>query len=156
VVNKVPKKTTKKLKVDDKLVELTADLQRIQADFINYKRRSEEEMDQRVGLGQQMTIAVVLPTLDNLERAIMNLPKDLKENAWAQGVSKSMQQLKIDMQKLGVEKVKTVGETFNPEFMEAVSVEGEGENEVVSEEIQSGYTINNELLRHAVVKVERK
>ena len=58
------------------------------------------------------------------------------------------------MVKIGVERIKTVGEHFNPELHEAISMEeGEGDTEVVTEELQAGYKVGDEIIRHAMVKV---
>jgi molecular chaperone GrpE len=58
---------------------------------------------------------------------------------------------------LGVERIKTVCEPFDPVYHEAISAEdGEGTTEVVSEELQSGYTMGDEVLRHAMVRVTTK
>ncbi len=58
---------------------------------------------------------------------------------------------------LGVEKIKTVGEVFNPHLHEAVSMdEGEGDQEIVSEELQPGYTLGDDVIRHAMVRVKQQ
>ena len=65
-------------------------------------------------------------------------------------------QLVSVFRKLGIEKIKTVGEVFNPETMEAVSVEGDGEQEIVSHELQAGYSLGDQNIRHATVKIIKK
>jgi len=153
-----PKKPTK-IDFEARVNELTEDIKRIQADFINFKRRSEEDLDKRAVLGQQLAVSALLPTIDNLQRATANLPEELAENAWTQGVTKAAEQLMSDMEKIGLRKIETVGKAFDPNLMDAVSVEGDGSKsnkEIVSEEIQPGYMFNQDVLRHATVKVERK
>ncbi|HYF96579.1 MAG TPA: nucleotide exchange factor GrpE, partial [Patescibacteria group bacterium] len=57
---------------------------------------------------------------------------------------------------IGVKKIKAVGESFDPRLHEAVSMEeGDGKEEVISEELQAGYTLGDEVIRHAMVKVKR-
>ena len=151
-----PKKRSSKAELEQQIGELTQDLQRVQADFINFKRRSEEDLDRRHRLAQRVLMAGMLPTLDNIERALGSVPEELKGNSWAEGVSKTAQNLFETLKQHGVNKIPTVGEEFDPELMEAVHMEdGEGEREVVSEELQAGYVMGEDILRHAMVKVKR-
>ena len=60
--------------------ELTADLQRIQAEFINYKRRAEDEKIQAINTGKQQAVIALLPVVDNIDRAIRHEPEDIKEH----------------------------------------------------------------------------
>ena len=78
---KPAKKTSRKpskevVELQQQLGELTEDLQRIQADFINYKKRVDEDNDRRHLLAQRQLVAVLLPTFDNIERALGHLPED--------------------------------------------------------------------------------
>ncbi len=148
------KKTKKQL--EQEIGELTLDLQRIQADFVNFKRRSEEDVTRSRMSGKRQMILALLPVIDNLERALSHQPKDLKKNEWAQGIYKIGAQLSKSLSELGVYRIDTNKQEFNPEFMEAVSVEGKGDKEIVSEELQAGYIMNEEVIRPSMVKVERK
>lgn len=150
---KPPKKDSK---LQETIDELTAALQRTQADFANYKRRSEQERAQSIEFGVKQTVMALLPTIDNIQRALTHVPKELRENEWAQGVAKVAQQLAKDLEKIGITIVGVEEEEFNPEFHEAVSVEGEGDIEVVSEVLQTGYALNGVVIRHAMVKVVKK
>ncbi len=147
------KKTKKQL--EQEIGELTAGLQRIQADFMNFKRRSEEDGIRSRMSGKRQMVLALLPVVDNLERALPHQPKELKSNEWAQGISKVALQLTKSLDELGVYKIVTEGQEFNPEFMEAVSVEGEGDKEIVSEELQTGYIMNEEVIRPSMVKIRR-
>jgi molecular chaperone GrpE len=96
-----------------------------------------------------------LPALDNLERAVKHTPKDLNDHDYVKGVQGVAKQFNKALEQLGVERIKTVGEKFDPKYHEAVSVEeSEGDTEVVAEELQSGYTLGDEVIRHAMVKVK--
>ena len=154
---KTKKKDSKQItELEQQLGELTEDLQRVQADFMNFKKRADEDNDRRHLMAQRQLIAVLLPTFDNIERALGHLPDELKEDVWAQGVKNTSEQLFESLERLAVTRIKTVGEHFDPKFMEAVQVDdGEGDKEVVSEELQSGYKMNDELIRPAMVKVKR-
>jgi molecular chaperone GrpE len=150
-------KAKKPSKDVDAIAELTADLQRIQADFVNFKRRSEEEKLRYAQSGKQLAVQQLLPVIDNLGRALNNVPKDLVKNEYVKGVQAIAKQLDKGLENIGVTKIVTTNAEFNPELMEAVSMEdGEGETEVVIEELQPGYTMDEIVIRHAIVKVGRK
>lgn len=146
----------KKMSPKQQIEELTEDLKRSQADFINLKRRSEEERITVSRLVKQDIVTELLPVLDNIERALGHLPKELEGNEWAQGVSKVAAQLTAKLEELGVTKIPTVGKEFDPHLHEAITAEGEGDTEIISEELQAGYLIGDEVVRHAMVKVKRK
>ncbi|HUD10739.1 MAG TPA: nucleotide exchange factor GrpE [Candidatus Saccharimonadales bacterium] len=150
---KTPKVTNSAL--EQQIGELTEALQRERADTINVRRRSEEE---RVAMGTYYKVMVVrelLPAIDNLERALKHTPKDLADNDYVKGVHGVARQFDKILGDLGVERIKTIGETFDPKYHEAVSMEeSDGAHEVVSEELQAGYKLGDEVIRHAMVKVK--
>jgi molecular chaperone GrpE len=136
--------------------ELKSALLRERADSINLRRRHDEEI---AGLRLRVKANVVselLPVIDNLERALKHVPKDLEGNTYVKGVQGVVKQFEKTLSDMGVERIKTLNEPFNPHYHEAVSLEeGDGDNEVVSEELQPGYMINKEVIRHAIVKVKK-
>lgn len=136
------------------VAELTEALQRERADVINVRRRHEEQI---AGLKDTVKANVVrdlLPVIDNFERALKHIPKDLEGNDFIKGIEGVVKQFEKTLTNLGVERIKTVGEPFDPKFHEAVSMdEGDGTTEVVSEELQAGYTLGDEVIRHAMVRV---
>lgn len=134
--------------------ELTDALQRERADAMNVRRRAEEE---RAGLGSFYKANVVrelLPVIDNFERALKHTPKELETNDYIKGVQGIAKQFEDVLTKLGVERIKTVGEAFDPNLHEAVSHEEGDGPELVSEELQAGYTLGDEVIRHAMVRVK--
>ncbi len=150
-------KSKKQQELEQQVGELTADLQRIQADFVNFKRRSEEDYKKAVSIGREGTIAALLPTIDNIERALTHVPEDLKEHDFMKALQSVAKQLEKDLKDMGVEAIATVGEEFDPETMEAISMEdGDGDKDIVIEELQGGYTLNGAVIRHAMVKVGRQ
>lgn len=150
-------KSKKQEELEQKIGEVTADLQRVHADFVNYKRRAEEDQTRAVSIGREGTIAALLPTIDNIERALLHVPDDLKEHDYIKALQSVAKQLEKDLNQMGVEKIKTIGEEFNPETMEAIQMEdGEGDKEVVVEELQGGYQLNGAVIRHAMVKVGKQ
>lgn len=143
-------------KLEGKINELTADLQRVHADFVNYKRRTQEDQSQIMTAAKQAVISRFLPLVDNLERALGQLPKELEANTWAQGVSQIAKQMETVLKELGVERISAVGKEFDPHMHEAMSVEdGSGKKEVVSEEIQTGWKMGDQIIRPSLVKVRK-
>lgn len=137
--------------------ELTHDLQRLQAEFINYKRRSEEDKLKAVFLGKEHAFKSLLPVLDNLDRALGHQPEDIKEHAWVKGVESIMKQLESELKGIGLEKYGNVGDVFDPEIHDAVSmVDGEGDTEVIAGVAQTGYMLDGQVIRHAVVQVGKQ
>jgi molecular chaperone GrpE len=150
------KPTTKPAKDDARIAELTADLKRVTADFVNYKRRAEEEKIRSTRFGRESAVMAMLPVLDNFERSFQHIPKELADTEWVIGVRAVGRQLEDALKSLGVERIVSIGQPFDPNVHEAVHVEGGGKHEIVSEELQPGYTMDGEVIRHAIVKVRRK
>lgn len=143
--------------LEQKIGELTEALQRERADAVNLRRRVEEEKAQLGNTFKAMVVEQLLPAIDNLERALKHAPKDLVEHDYVKGVKSVAKQFDDALAQLGVERIKTVGEKFDPKFHEAVHMEdGEGHVEVVCEELQPGYKIGDEVIRHAMVKVRMR
>ena len=140
--------------LEQELTELTEALKRERADSDNIRRRHEADI---AGLKDMVKASVVrdlLPVIDNFERALKHVPKDLQKNDYVKGVNAIVSQFEKTLQHMGVERIKTVGEVFDPHLHEAVGVEGYGPVEVVCEELQPGYRLGDEVMRHAIVKVK--
>jgi molecular chaperone GrpE len=148
--------TTQKKQTEllQKINELTEALQRERADSINLRRRVDEERAQLGNFYKSMVVRQLLPAIDNLERALVHIPKDLKNHDYVRGIKSVVKQFEQCFKQLGVERIKTVGQLFDPRYHEAVSVEDAGgQVEVVCEELQPGYKLGDEIIRHAMVKV---
>jgi len=157
------KKIKKEIEIEQQLGELTQDLQRTRADFENYRKRAEAERISIFESGQTSAILKLLPVIDNIERAIFHTPKELQENTWVQGVASLTKNLEKSLDDMNIKRIDaTSGTAFNPNLHEAVQfdeqVEGDSldSEEVIAEEIQAGYTLNNRPIRHAMVKVTRR
>jgi molecular chaperone GrpE len=136
--------------------ELTADLQRVSADFANFKRRSDDERQQLSQTAKMTVIGQLLPLFDNIERALSHMPAELKDNQWAKGVAQLAKQFESAFKNLGIEKIAAVGQPFDPHLHEAVSYEEDGDGEeVVVAELQAGYKMGDNVIRHSIVKVGR-
>lgn len=142
--------------LEQQLEDLTEALQRERADVINVRRRHDEQLAGVKELVKVQVINQLLPIIDNFERALKHVPKELESNEYITGVQAVVKQFEKTLNELGVERIKTIGEHFDPELHEAVGMEdGDGEHEIVTEELQAGYKVGDNVIRHAMVKVKR-
>lgn len=141
--------------LQSQLAKLTEALQRERADAVNIRRRHDDQLAGLKDLVKANVVRELLPVIDNFERALKHVPKDLESNDYVKGVQGVVKQFEQTLAQMGVERIKTVGEIFDPRYHEAVSMEdGDGTFEVVCEELQPGYKIVNNVIRHAMVKVK--
>ena len=139
---------------EQRIGELTEALQRERADATNIRRRHDEQVASLRTTIKASVIKDLLPVIDNFDRALKHVPEDLKDNDYVTGIQGVVKQFEKTLADLGVERILTVGEPFDPHYHEAVTMEeGDGAREVVSEELQSGYRIGSDVVRHAMVKV---
>lgn len=137
----------KTLEKDEKVAELTNDLQRTRADFENFRKQVELQKENERKATKFATVFKVLPLLDDLDRAISNYA-ELKP------LEKSLEKTLKDLNLAKI--VSDKGTDFNPDLHDAVMVlDGEGEKEVIAETLRPGYYYEGEVLRPAMVKVER-
>lgn len=149
------KNTKKDLQID----ELAKDLQRVRADFENYRKRVESEKNTAREYGQKEMIMKVLPIIDDIERAIINTPEEISEQAWVKGIGTLGKNLDKALSNIGIKKIiAQPGTAFSPDLHHAVQFDEEssGDSEVVAEELQAGYMLGNKVLRESMVKVRRK
>ncbi|MDZ7786430.1 MAG: nucleotide exchange factor GrpE [Candidatus Saccharibacteria bacterium] len=141
--------------LEQQVAELTEALQRERADADNVRRRAEADRSSMADYHKSKVIEQLLPIIDNFERALKHTPNDLKGSDYVKGVQGIVKQFEATLKAIGVTRIETVGQEFNPELHEAVSMEeGEGDKEVVSEELQSGYRLHDQVVRPAMVKVK--
>ena len=139
-----------KAKAEDYL----ANWQRAQADFINYKRRVEQERNEATKFANAMLVLNLLPVLDDLERALENVSTKLAGLTWVEGIRLIYRKLQAVLQGHGLIEIKALGQPFDPNLHEAV-LYGEGEEGLVIEELQKGYMLHDRVLRPTMVKVGR-
>jgi len=125
---------------------------RTKADYLNREREIEKEKVQWIKFANLELILNLLPILDSFDQSIKNLPEDLKENEWVKGILKIKEQFEAFLKVQGIEKIKTIGETFNPELHEAV--EKRGSEGIIVEETQAGYIMRGQLIRPAKVVIK--
>ena len=133
--------------------------QRAQADFVNYKRRQEEQMGEWSKMFGEGLIKDILPVLDALEpRNYAEHDAEQRGREIIDGLKMTREQLRKVLKKYGLEEIKSVGEKFNPDLHEAVETmenENNGESGLITEEAQKGYLLNGKVLRVAKVKVTK-
>ena len=135
--------------------QLNEALLRERADATNVRKRAEEDRLKMAGFYKAHVVKELLPVIDNFERALKHLPTELEGNDYIKGIQGIVKQFEHTLSKIGVTRIKTVGEHFDPTVHEAVTMEeGDGEHEIVSEELQSGYMLGDEVVRHAMVRVK--
>ena len=128
--------------------------QRTQADFVNYRRRVEQERVELIKSAEAGLIHDLLPVLDDLERAITSLPEDLRGLTWVEGILLIERKLAALLEQHGLTPIEALGREFDPNEHEAVLRDGEpGEATAVTAELQRGYRLHDRVLRPTLVKV---
>ena len=129
-----------------------ANWQRAQADFINYKKRAEQEKKETVEFANSELILNLLTVVDDLERAFVSLPPRLSKSSWIEGIELIHNKLKGILEAHGLTEISAKGKPFDPRWHEAV-MHQEGEEDIVIEEIQKGYKLKDRVLRPSKVIV---
>lgn len=158
-------KIFEKLKTDDKITELdkvlkenqelTSGYQRLQADFLNYKKRVEKEKESLISYGVETLVVDILPVLDNFERAL-EIEKD-KEDSFFKGIDMTYTGLREVLDKNSIKEIDAMHKPFNPEYHHAVGMEEneEFEKNTVIRILQKGYTMKDKVIRHSMVIVSQ-
>ena len=126
--------------------------QRAQADFINYKRRSEQEKEEMGKFANATLMLNLLPVLDDVERAFAAIPPHLAKASWVDGIRLIERKLWASLEAQGLSLIKALGEPFDPNFHEAVR-QGKGKEGVVVEELEQGYKLHDRVIRPSKVVV---
>jgi len=138
---------------DKQLEEINNKLLRLQADFLNYKTRTEKEKFKYYNDAIEDLVCEMLPILDNFERALENLESD--ENL-SQGVEMILNQFINLLKKYGVEEIDALGKKFDPKLHHGVSTEESDEEEdIVVEVFQKGYKLKDKVIRPSMVKISK-
>ena len=137
-----------------KAAEYLALAQRVQADFGNCRRRNESVRADAYADGRKDVAAMMLPVLDNLERAV-DAAVGSTDEALKNGVEMVLKQMTDAYAKMEVKPINRLGEKFDPNLENAIlqGTEDEGEPGTVCQVLQKGYMIGDKVLRHAMVKV---
>lgn len=138
----------------DKLAELEDRYLRLAADFENFKRRKAQELADRARYESEDAARAMLPVLDNLRRAVEHAPEGGAEDFFVNGLHLVVREFEAALERLGVSRVASVGEPFDPAVHEAIGGdEADVAHDTVSEELVAGYRLHDRLLRPAMVRV---
>lgn len=144
-------------KAQQEAAENMAAWQRSAADFSNYRRRTEQERDATIGLANEALLAKLLAIVDDFDRAIANMPPELREISWVGGIAAIDRKLRALLDSEGLTPIEALGRQFDPHEHEAIVQEdrpGVPEGTIVAE-LQKGYRIRERVLRPAMVAVAR-
>ena len=138
------------------LDELKDKYLRTVAEFENYKKRTQKEKAELIFNGSEKTVSVILPILDDMERAVANSANTEDIQALEEGWELIFKKLQTTLEGLGVKKIETEDKDFDVDFHEAVAmvpgVEEDKKGKVI-DCVQTGYTLNEKVIRHAKVAV---
>lgn len=151
----------KELSVEEQLAEAQKQLAELKdqylrkaAEFENYRKRTIKEKSDLILNGAESTVKAILPILDDFERAVADKTEDAK--AIKEGMQLIFNKFVKTLKGLGVEKIDTAGKEFDVDFHEAVAmVSGMGDDKKgkVIDCVQTGYKLNDKVIRHAKVAV---
>ena len=129
---------------------------RLSAEFDNYRKRTMKEKAELIKNGGEKAIAAVLPILDDLERALANMQQADDVKAMYEGIDLIYQKFLKNLNQEGLEKMSPIGEAFDTDFHEAVALipaQEEEQKGKVLDCVQTGYKLNDKVIRHAKVVV---
>jgi len=136
--------------------EINDKFMRLNAEFVNFKNRLEKEKIELLKYASFSTLEAILPFLDTFDSAIKCEHKNLEE--CKKGFKLVYDSLFDILKKEGLEVIKAEGEKFNPEFHEAIGFDNNDkfDNDICTIELQKGYKLKDKILRHSMVKVNKK
>lgn len=143
------------VKAKAKAEDYYGQLQRMQADFDNYRKRTQKEKTELIKYAAERLVGELLPVLDNFDRAVSAAKVNPDFTSFSQGVEMILRQMQTALSKEGLRAMEAVGQPFDPNLHEAVlrvDSEDHPENTVV-EELQKGYYLKEKVLRPCMVKV---
>jgi len=140
---------------DNLCKEYLKHLERLQADFDNYKKRQEKKQKEFIEFANERLISNLLTVLDNLERALESSKNEKDTKAIKEGVTNTLKEFHNILNKEGVKPMQSIGHRFDPYRHEAVMKIDTDKNseDIVTEEFRKGYFIKSKVLRPAMVKV---
>lgn len=143
-------------KAQEELEELKDRYLRTVAEFENFKKRTQKEKAELIFNGGEKTVSAILPVLDDMDRAIQNAAKAEDIKALEKGWELIAKKLMTTLEGLGVKKIDTQDKNFDVDFHEAIAmvpnVEDDKKGKVI-DCVQTGYTLNEKVIRHAKVAV---
>lgn len=131
--------------------------QRARADYANYKKRVERELQDSHLNASVDLLCKLFPILSDFERAMSNLPPDLKDDAWLEGITLIQRKFEKLLEEHGVVAIDPTGEPFDPNYHEAVGTDENADigSGYITATLQKGYRVGDRVLRPALVRVAR-
>lgn len=129
-----------------------ANWQRSQADFANYKRRTEQERRDQARYSEAQVLGSLLPIVDDMERALAGVPPQLYSITWVDGVALIHRKLLAVLESHGVRPIESQGQKFDPNLHQAI-MQVPGPEATVMAELQRGYQLYDRVLRPSMVQV---
>ncbi len=130
-------------------------LKRLQADFDNYRKRTEKERTEIIQFANAHLITEFLPVLDNFKRAAQHIPENLKDDSWIKGMQAIERQFEEILSQLGLTVITPkTGDFFDPIHHEAVVQQGKKESTgKITRTVVPGYKLHNTILKPAKVEI---
>jgi molecular chaperone GrpE len=135
-----------------KAEEYLSSWQRTQADFVNFKRRIEQEREETIKMANAEVVRAILPALDDLERALEHVGPPMSEDSWVEGIRLIERKLRAGLESQGMREIRALGEKFDPNLHEA-TMHGKGPEGIVVKELQKGYMLYDRVIRPSMVVV---
>ena len=137
--------------------ELFGKLQRVSADYANFQKRVPKQIADTISYEKEKIIKTLLPTLDNLEHTLQNVHSAENIETIVKGIQIIYDQMLDILKSHGVEQIKSQGEAFDPALHQAMMQQAEpaGEENIVLEEFQNGYKLNDRVIRPGKVVVNK-
>ncbi len=136
----------------EKAQSYLANWQRTQADLENYRRRVQQERNEALELASGALLRKLLGALDDLERAFARPPSEMRKKEWVEGARLGFNKLKATLEGEGLSPIDALGKPFDPRYHEAI-MRRSGDDGMVVEEVQKGYSLNGRVLRPSMVVV---
>ncbi|MFQ5875685.1 MAG: nucleotide exchange factor GrpE [Dehalococcoidia bacterium] len=132
-------------------------LQRLQADFVNYKRRVEREREEQTKSANRELILKLLPIMDDFARALGPVPQEMADAEWVKGIALIQQKLMATLEEEGLKRIDAEGKHFDPWEHEALFCEGSSDDDEgkVKAVIRDGYKLHDRVIRPAQVVVSK-
>lgn len=141
---------------EQEALENRAGWQRATADYLNFRRRTELDREQNLGLANESLLSKLLVIADDFDRAVSQLPAELQGLGWTEGIVAIDRKLRLLLESEGVTPIAAEGQPFDPREHEAVVQEESDVPEgTVTAELQRGYRIRDRVLRPAMVAVAK-
>lgn len=141
---------------EKRIAEIEDKYLRLSAEFDNYRKRTIKEKSEIIKNAAEKTITAILPVLDDMERAIANMQKSEDAKAWLEGVELINNKFLKILSQEGLNKIETEGADFDTDYHEAIAMipaPNEEQKGKVLDCVQTGYKLNDKVIRHAKVAV---